>query len=172
MKAKTHTRSRPVGASPVKKPSPETWKAHPFLQGLDAGLLAPLAACAMPTEFKAGELIFREGEMANRFYLIIEGRVQLEAEATDRPGVLVDYIGEGDVLGWSWLFPPYTWNFTARAVEQVKAIFFYGTWLREQCEADRVLGYELMKRTTAVVIRRLQAARQQLVRTPVTPEPC
>ena len=67
------------------------------------------------------------------------------------------------MLGWSWLFPPYVWHFTARAVEPVRAIFFYGTWLRERCDADPALGYELMKRTTAVVIRRLQAARQQLV---------
>ena len=152
-----------MGALPESQPWADAWKAHPFLRDLHPGLLTQLAACAMPTEFKVGELIFREGEMANRFYLIIAGRVQLEAEATDRPGVLVDAIGEGGVLGWSWLFPPYTWNFTARAVEPVRAIFFYGTWLREQCDTDPALGYELMKRTTAVVIRRLHAARQQLV---------
>ena len=163
MNTKTITQIRPVGAPPENKPWVDTWKAHPFLRELNAGFFSSLAACAMPTEFKAGELIFREGEMANRFYLVLEGRVQLEAEATDRPGVLVDYIGEGEVLGWSWLFPPYVWHFTARAVEPVRAIFFYGTWLRERCDADPALGYELMKRTTAVVIRRLQAARQQLV---------
>ena len=163
MNPKTITQIRPVGAPPENQSWATAWKTHPFLRDLKSGLLTPLAACAMPTEFKAEELIFREGEMANRFYLIVEGRVQLEAEATDRPGVLVDYIGTGDVLGWSWLFPPYTWNFTARAVEPVRAIFFYGTWLREQCDADPALGYELMKRTTAVVIRRLHAARQQLV---------
>lgn len=171
MNPKTITGIRPVGAPPESPPWAEAWKAHPFLRDLNPGLLTPLAACAMPTEFKAGELIFREGEMANRFYLIIEGRVQLEAEAPDRPGVLVDYIGAGDVLGWSWLFPPYTWNFTARAVEPVRAIFFYGTWLREQCDTDPALGYELMKRTTAVVIRRLHAARQQLVHAAPPPVP-
>ncbi len=171
MNSKTITQIRPVGVPPENQPWADAWKTHPFLRDLNAGLLTPLAACAMPTEFKAGELIFREGEMANRFYLIVEGRVQLEAEVPDRPGVLVDYIVEGDVLGWSWLFPPYTWNFTARAVEPVRAIFFYGTWLRERCDADPALGYELMKRTTAVVIRRLQAARQQLVLTAARPVP-
>ncbi|MCC6821842.1 MAG: cyclic nucleotide-binding domain-containing protein [Verrucomicrobiota bacterium] len=163
MSTPSSTGMPPDGTPPDSQLGADGWKTHPFLRDLNPGLLTPLAACAMPTVFKAGELIFREGELANRFYLIVAGRVQLEAEATDRPGVLVDYIGPDDVLGWSWLFPPYTWNFTARAVEPVRAIFFYGTWLRERCDADPALGYELMKRTTAVVIRRLQAARQQLV---------
>jgi len=118
----------------------------------------------MPTGFDAGQLIFREGEIANRFYLILAGQVQLEAEAADRPGVLVEYVGAGDILGWSWLFPPYTWNFTARTVEPVRAIFFYGTWLRDRCEAEPAFGFDLMKRTAAVAIRRLQATRRQLVR--------
>ncbi len=171
MKTKPSTRIHPVGAPPENPSWADAWKAHPFLRDLDTALLTPLAGCAMPVEFKSGELIFREGEMANRFYLIVEGRVQLEAEAADRPGVSVDYIGTGDVLGWSWLFPPYMWNFTARAVEPVRAIFFYGTWLREQYDADPALGYELMKRTTAVVIRRLHAARQQLVLRAARPLP-
>jgi CRP/FNR family cyclic AMP-dependent transcriptional regulator len=153
----------PVGAPSENPLWADAWKTHPFLRDLDTALLTPLAGCVMPVEFKSGELIFRESEMANRFYLIVAGRVQLEAEAAEQPGVLVDSIGTGEVLGWSWLFPPYTWNFTARAVEPVRAIFFYGTWLREQCDADPALGYELMKRTTAVVIHRLRAARQQLV---------
>jgi CRP/FNR family transcriptional regulator, cyclic AMP receptor protein len=67
------------------------------------------------------------------------------------------------VLGWSWLFPPYTWNFTARALTPVRAIFFYGTWLRERCDVEPELGYELMRRTAAVLMRRLQATRQQLI---------
>lgn len=140
------------------------WKTHPFLQAMSAAHLDALSTCAMPTKFEAGQLIFREGEIANRFYLISEGRVLLEAEAADRPGIPVAELHAGDVLGWSWLFPPYTWNFTARAIEPVKAIFFYGTWLRDRCEAEPALGYELMKRTAALVIRRLQATRQQLVR--------
>lgn len=139
------------------------WHSHPFVRGLSADLLKVLTACAMPTAFDANHLIFREGEIANRFYLLLEGHVQLEAEAADRPGVPVDQLGAGDVLGWSWLFPPYTWNFTARTIEPVKAVFFYGTWLRERSETDLALGYELMRRTAIVLMRRLQATRQQLV---------
>jgi CRP/FNR family cyclic AMP-dependent transcriptional regulator len=140
------------------------WHSHPFVRGMSVDLLKTLATCAMPASFEANQLIFREGEIANRFYLLIEGHVQLEAEADDRPGVPVDQVGAGEVLGWSWLFPPYTWNFTARTIEPVKAVFFYGTWLRERTETDPVLGYELMKRTAIVLMRRLQATRQQLVR--------
>ena len=140
------------------------WHSHPFVRGMSADTLAVLTACAMPTVFDANQLIFREGDIANRFYLLLEGRVQLEAEALDRPGVPVDQLGAGDVLGWSWLFPPYTWNFTARTLDPVKAVFFYGTWLRERSETDLTLGYELMRRTAMVLMRRLQATRQQLVK--------
>jgi CRP/FNR family cyclic AMP-dependent transcriptional regulator len=142
---------------------PAVWQNHPFLRGLNESQLAVLAECAMTTSYAAEQLIFREGETANRFYLIVEGRVQVEAEAPDRPAVPVEVVTAGEVLGWSWLFPPYTWNFTARALTPVRAIFFYGTWLRERCDVDPELGYELMRRTAAVLMRRLQATRQQLI---------
>ena len=69
----------------------------------------------------------------------------------------------GHVLGWSWLFPPYYWHFDARALEPTRAIFFYGTRLREECEQDPDLGYALMKRVTQVLINRLQATRRQIL---------
>lgn len=137
--------------------------AHPLLRGMKPEHLKVLAACAMPAQFKEGELIFREGEPANRFYLLEAGKVSLESHAQDEPSVTIQTIGVGDTLGWSWLFPPYYWHFDARALEPVKAIFFYGTWLREYCEQDHDLGYELMKRMAEVVIRRLQATRQQVL---------
>jgi CRP/FNR family transcriptional regulator, cyclic AMP receptor protein len=131
---------------------------HPFLNGLDARHLNTLAECAMQTSFKAGETIFRQGDPANRFYLLKNGRVSLETSN----GAVVQTIGAGDVLGWSWLFPPYFWSFDARAVEPTEAIFIYGSRLRELCEADHDLGYEIMKRTATVVIQRLMSTRQQL----------
>ena len=76
---------------------------------------------------------------------------------------VLDTICPGDLLGWSWMFPPHVWHFTARAVEDTTAIFFYGTILREYCESDHTLGYELFKRMSAVMIRRLQASREQLL---------
>jgi CRP-like cAMP-binding protein len=136
---------------------------HPFFVGMSPTHLALLTDCAIAAHFKAGEVILREGELANRFYLIETGRVILESRGTgDRP-VVIDTIGSGHLFGWSWMFPPYAWQFTARAVEPTVAIFFYGTILREYCERDNSLGYELMKRMTAVMTRRMQNARQKML---------
>src|SRR6058998_3978668 len=118
--------------------------AHPFLKDLDPHQQRLLTDCAMEKSFEAGELIFREGDPANRFYLIQEGKVALESEKAGQKPVLIQTLGVGEVLGWSWLFPPYYWHFNARALEPTKAIFFYGTRLREQSEEDPVLGYELL----------------------------
>ncbi len=136
---------------------------HPFLHGLSSEHLKILADSAMQSNFQAGELIFRDGDPANRFYLILDGKVAIEAAGREQSELPVQTVGAGDVLGWSWLFPPYYWHFDARALEPVRAVFFYGTRLREQCEQDHHFGYELMKRVTQVVIRRLQATRGQLV---------
>ena len=77
--------------------------------------------------------------------------------------MILQTIGHDDVLGWSWLFPPYYWHFDARVTAATKAIFFYGTWLRENCERDHDFGYEMMKRMSAIIIERLQATRRKLV---------
>jgi CRP-like cAMP-binding protein len=123
-----------------------------------------LAQEAMPVEFKTGEIIFSEGGVANRLYLLLRGRVALESPIDmEHEPVAIETVGPGSMLGWSWLFPPYYWHFDARAVTPVKAIFFYGTRLREQCESNHELGYELMKRVCGVVIERLQATRRHLV---------
>jgi CRP-like cAMP-binding protein len=137
---------------------------HPFLQGLKPEHLATLTEFAMPKHFAAGELIFRAGDIANRFYLILNGRVELGSLAKEGPQVPVQTLGAGEVLGWSWLLPPYQWQFDARATEATEAIFFYGTMLRARCEEDPGLGYELMRRAAAVVVQRLQSAREQLLK--------
>ena len=136
---------------------------HPFLKGIKPEHLQALADCAMEVEFKPGEWIFREGDPANRFYLIERGLVNVESGIQNRDPLHLQTLGPGDVLGWSWLFPPYYWHFGARAASNVKAIFLYGTRLREWCEQDHDLGYELMNRTPEVVIKRLEAAQRYLV---------
>lgn len=113
-------------------------------------------------EFTTDEVIFREGDPANRFYLILDGEVTLESPLPEGGAVPLQTIGADDVLGWSWLFPPYYWRFAARTIKPTKAIFFYGTWLRDSCERDHDFGYEMMKRMAAIMIQRLQAARQRL----------
>jgi CRP/FNR family cyclic AMP-dependent transcriptional regulator len=136
---------------------------HPFLAGMNHTQLALLTDCAIPVHFKKGQIIFREGEMANRFYLIESGKVVLESTRGLGDLIVIDTIGAGDLLGWSWMFPPYVWHFTARAVEPTEVIFFYGTILREYCERDPALGYELFKRMSAVMVKRLQSARQRML---------
>jgi CRP/FNR family transcriptional regulator, cyclic AMP receptor protein len=136
--------------------------AHPFLIGISANYIRLLADCAMRSHFEAGHVIFREGESANRFYLIEHGKVTLESSTLGEP-ITIEEIRDGDLLGWSWLFPPYAWHFNARALEHTTAIFFYGTVLRDYCEKDHSLGFELFKRMSVVMLRRLQAARQKLL---------
>lgn len=135
---------------------------HRLFRNLAPQYLKLLADVAMFKEFAADEVIFREGDPANRFYLILDGEVAVESAAKDRPPVVLQTIGRDDVLGWSWLFPPYYWHFDARATKPTKAIFFYGTWLRENCERDCDFGYEMMKRMAAVMMERLQATRRKL----------
>lgn len=138
--------------------------ATPFFAGLSDRHIAVLAACARRTRFKEGQVIFRQGETANRFYLIEDGMVELEA-ATKSGGrrIVAGGIGSGGVLGWSWLFPPFEWQFTARTLTETSAIFFYATMLREHCEADPSLGFELFKRMAPVMVNRLQSARMRLL---------
>jgi CRP/FNR family cyclic AMP-dependent transcriptional regulator len=136
---------------------------HPFLRGLRHHQLTLLKDCALSARFKTGEVIFREGDHADRFYLITSGKVVLESGAGYGEPVVIETIGAGDLLGWSWMMPPYQWHFTARAVEPTEAIFFASPILREYCERDHSLGFELHKRMSAVMMKRLQAARQKLL---------
>jgi CRP-like cAMP-binding protein len=136
---------------------------HPFLAGMSRKHLALLTDCAMVVHFAPGQVIFREGENANRFYLLESGSVVLESKRTLGVPMVIDTVRAGDLLGWSWIFPPHVWHFTARAVEPTVAIFFYGTILREYCERDPAFGYELFKRMSAVMVKRLQAAREKML---------
>lgn len=136
---------------------------QPFFEGLSESHLTLFADSAREMHFAAGESIMVEGSPANRFYLIMEGRVVLGAELEDRGIVPVQTLGPGDDLGWSWLFPPYHMHLSARALSHVHVIFFYATQLREEAERDHEFGYQLTKRITKVVIQRLRATQQRLV---------
>lgn len=136
---------------------------HPFLAGLNRAQLVLLTDCAISIRFQQGDIILREGDRADRFYLIETGTVVLESSAEHGKPVVVDTIGAGDLLGWSWMFPPYTWQFTARAIAATRAIFFAGSVLREYCERDHSLGYELLKRINAVMTRRMQNSRRKML---------
>ena len=137
--------------------------AHPFLAGLNKTQLTLLTDCAISVRFKPGEIILRAGEHADRFFLIESGKVVLESGKEHGEPVIVDTIGAGDLVGWSWMMPPYIWQFTARAVAPTRAIFFAGSVLREYFERDHSLGFELHKRMSAIMMRRLQAGRKKML---------
>jgi CRP-like cAMP-binding protein len=136
---------------------------HPFLAGMSHHHLMLLTDCATVTHFKKGEVILDEGELADRFYLIESGKVVLESVTREIDPVRVDTISAGELLGWSWMFPPYIWHFTARAIEPTDAIYFSGPALREDCEQVHSLGYELFKRMSVVMMKRLQSARGKIL---------
>jgi CRP/FNR family cyclic AMP-dependent transcriptional regulator len=136
---------------------------HSFLGGLEDRHLDLLVGCASNVRFEAGQFILREGEEANQFYLIRHGKVALEVSAPGRGPIIILTLGEGEVLGWSWLVPPYRWRFDARAVELTRAIVLDGKCLRTKSEEDHDLGYELLKRFAHIIEKRLAATRIQLL---------
>ncbi len=136
---------------------------HPFFAGLEERHLHLLVGCAANVRFDAGRYIFRGGEEANHFYLIRHGKVALDVYASERGSISILTLGEGEILGWSWLLPPYHWRFDARAVELTRAIALDGVCLRKKCEEDHDLGYELLKRFAHIIEDRLEATRLQLL---------
>jgi CRP/FNR family transcriptional regulator, cyclic AMP receptor protein len=152
-----------MDTAPEREPLEMRVELHPFLVGLRPHHIRLLADCAMAKRFGAGEYLFRQGDFANRFYLIEEGLVVLEALDSAGTRVVIEEVGAGKLVGWSWLFPPYIWHFDARAAAPTSALFFYGTILREYCAKDPSLGFELFKRMSQVMVERLQSARARLL---------
>jgi CRP-like cAMP-binding protein len=120
-------------------------------------------------QFEPGEILFREGDPANTLYLIESGLVALETGSSGAPGSVIQTVAGGEVLGWSWLFPPFAWHFQARAVEPVRAICCDGGHILVQAEEDPVFGYVIMRRISQLVIQRLQATRKRM--SEVSPRP-
>jgi CRP/FNR family cyclic AMP-dependent transcriptional regulator len=140
-----------------------TLAQHPFFEGLDGAYLKLLVGCASNVRFQAGAYLFRQGEEAGHFYLLRQGRIALEIYAPQRPPIVVQTLDAGDILGWSWLIPPHHWRFDARVVEDTRAIALDGKCLRNKCEENHDLGYELLKRFAHIITERVEAARMQLL---------
>ncbi|MBJ7356279.1 cyclic nucleotide-binding domain-containing protein [Nocardioides sp.] len=135
---------------------------HPFFAGLDPATLELAAGCAVNVHFRPGAVLFREGDPADVFYVLRSGRVSIQMR-TPTEGVLLDTAHAGDVVGWSWLVPPYRWTFDALATEDTSAIAFDGACLRGKCENDAALGYALLQRVVQVMSGRLHSARVRLL---------
>jgi len=135
----------------------------PVFTNLEPEQLELIAGCASNVVFEAGDRLFREGDPADVFFLVRHGLVALDAYIPNRGQVTVETVGAGEIVGWSWLVSPYRWHFTGRAVEPVRAVQFDGACLRQKCDQDPVLGYDLLTRFTHVLVDRLQATRLQLM---------
>lgn len=138
-------------------------REHPFFKEFSPTLLNILVGCASNVRFDAGAYLTREGEPANHFYLLRHGEVNVEIAVPGKGFFKVETLHEGDVVGWSWLFPPYRWNHTVSATTLVRAIALDGACLRDKAEQDCGLGYELMKRFNMILLDRLQATRMQVM---------
>jgi len=138
-------------------------KEHKFLQGMTDEHIELIVGCASNVKFDPGEYVCREGQEADRFYFIRQGRLALQLMTHDRGAMTIQTVNPGDVLGWSWLIPPYVWHFDCKAVELTRAIALDGTCIRDKCEKDHHLGYEVMKRFAHVMVERLLATRLQLL---------
>jgi CRP-like cAMP-binding protein len=136
---------------------------HSFFTDLDSDFLALMVGCASNVVFKAGTYILKEGDPADTFYLIRAGKVAVEVVAPQHKPIIVSTLEEGDLLGWSWLMPPFQWKFHARAVSDVRAIALNGKCLRTKCDENHDLGYEVLKRFARIIEERLEATRLQLL---------
>jgi CRP-like cAMP-binding protein len=134
---------------------------HPFFRGLEAQLGVAVSGCARNARFEAGECLFREGQAANEFFLLREGRIALEVHSPGQPPVVLLTLGAGEIAGVSWLVAPYRWAFDGRVLERVHALGIDARCLRAKCETDHDLGYELLKRFLALSVRRLHDTRLQ-----------
>jgi CRP-like cAMP-binding protein len=143
------------------RPTAANLAHQPFFRGMAWNHLETLAGVAGRTAYDEGTLLFREGDPADYFFSVLSGKVAIETVSEGKL-LQLQVLEAGDVLGWSWLFPPHRWHFSARAIEPVTLFFFDGKHLRDRCEDDTALGFSLMKRMNAVVLDRLQATRHRL----------
>jgi len=136
---------------------------HPCLKGLHPKYLKTILHCASDTKFEAEQMVFQEGDPANSFFLIRQGRVGLEVYVPNKGIITIETVGPGELLGWSWLIPPYKCHFNARAYEPTKAIILDGGYLREKCLDDHELGYELYSCFIDLIIERLHSTCMQFI---------
>ena len=137
--------------------------AQPFLRGMPSAQLAVLAGLCQHVSIPSRERLFDEGSRADRFWIIDAGQVTLDASVPGQDRVIIETLGRGDVIGLSWMLPPYQWRFGAIATQPTQAFVFDAQAVRAACDADPLLGYELSQRFSAVVVHRLQATRARLI---------
>jgi len=155
------------GAEQILVSAPETMASeianHPFLRGLSLKFLTRVAQRATTRTFVAGEFLLREGEAADRLYLVCSGKVALEVKPPDRRPLTIETVGAGTIVGWSWSVAPCRYELDARALRTVRTVAIEAEALRSACEEDTADGYRFLERLLTVVADRLSSTRLQLV---------
>lgn len=136
---------------------------HPFTHDLPAEQVSVLVDCARLVEWAPDEVLFRTGRASRSVLLLVEGRVAIEIVAPGTRRFLVETVGPGGTVGWSWLVPPHLWLFDGRATVPTNGIVLDAARLRAACDADPSLGYALSRRAVGVVGARLAGVRLQLL---------
>ena len=134
---------------------------HPFFENFSDAYIDTIASCGKNVAFNPHEYMAREGVSADTFYLIRRGIVRVEIFLPAKGKQVIQTLSEGDIAGWSWIFPPYQWTFDLQAMNEVSAIALDGRCLRGKCEVDHSLGYQLMKTFAQIMVDRLKASRIQ-----------
>ena|SRR3990167_5395057 len=138
-------------------------KEYDFFKGLSPNHLELIAGCGANVHFKKGKYIFKQEEASNYFFVIRQGHVALEIDGVEKGILVIQTLDPGEVIGWSWLIPPHKYSFSARALEETSLIALDGKCLRQKCEKDNHLGYELLKKFSKVLAKRLELSRLQLL---------
>ena len=141
----------------------EILAGHPVFKDFDKETLALLAGCARNEHFKAGTPIYGEGSPADKVFILREGDVAVEISAPERAPIIVESLHAGDVLGWSWMIPPYKHMSEARAVSDVRAVSLDATCMRGKSEDNPALGYQMFKHWLPHMASRVRALRMQLL---------
>lgn len=137
---------------------------HSMFQGLAPDHIALVASRATSAHYGNRHRVFTCGTLADKFYIIQKGTVGVEIPAIAGAPLTIQTVGDGSVLGWSWLMPPYRWLFDARALAPSEILVLDGERVRSDCERDPKLGYELMKRFAKLIAERLNAARETAIK--------
>lgn len=137
-------------------------KEHPVFQRLSEVYLHQIAEHMRVTGLDAGETLFEEKAPAKNFYIVMEGTVDLYSELEGENDQWVQLIDVGEVIGWSWLVPPYRWAFTAKSRNGATLMEFDADAIRELCDRDPAFGYGTMKQICALMLGRLHTIRSQM----------
>lgn len=141
----------------------KTLQEHAFFYHLSEETVAYIASCGYEKVFRPEEMIGQEGTPANDFYIVQKGKIAIQIHAPHQGAITVHTVSQGDIVGWSWLFPPYEWCFDIKALEATSVIALDGKCLRNKCEEDHELGYALMKKFSHIMIQRLRETRMQVL---------